>query len=88
MIGWGRETSGSFLAPLADYLADYGIGAIAEIFDGDLRFAPGGVHRAGLERRRDAPGVARPVSRLTPVAPTFHTVVTSGSNRPPDNPCP
>jgi len=28
--------------PLADHLADYGVGSIAEIFDGDAPFAPGG----------------------------------------------
>ncbi len=32
----------SFLAPLADHLSDYGVGSIAEIFDGDPPFAPGG----------------------------------------------
>ncbi len=31
-----------FLAPLAHHLADYGVGSIAEIFDGDSPFAPGG----------------------------------------------
>src|SRR5439155_9439 len=32
----------AFLAPLAHHLADYGIGSIAEIFDGDSPFTPGG----------------------------------------------
>ena len=32
----------SFLDPLADHLADFGIGSIAEIFDGDAPFTPGG----------------------------------------------
>src|SRR5207249_11063785 len=32
----------SFLAPLADHLGDFGIGSIAEIFDGDPPFTPGG----------------------------------------------
>src|SRR5712692_11474137 len=32
----------AFLAPLAHHLADYGVGSIAEIFDGDSPFAPGG----------------------------------------------
>ncbi len=32
----------SFLAPLADHLPDYGVGSIAEIFDGDPPFAPNG----------------------------------------------
>src|SRR5882724_1378979 len=32
----------AFLAPLADHLADYGVGSIAEIFDGDPPFAPAG----------------------------------------------
>src|SRR5947208_1834024 len=36
------EAARSFLAPLADHLADYGVGSIAEIFDGDPRFAPAG----------------------------------------------
>jgi len=35
-------TARSFLAPLADHLADYGIGSIAEIFDGDPPFTPNG----------------------------------------------
>jgi predicted glycogen debranching enzyme len=35
-------TARSFLAPLADHLVDYGIGSIAEIFDGDPPFTPGG----------------------------------------------
>ena len=32
----------SFLAPLAHHLADYGLGSIAEIFDGDAPFEPRG----------------------------------------------
>ncbi len=32
----------SFLSPLADHLADYGVGSIAEIFDGDAPFTPRG----------------------------------------------
>jgi predicted glycogen debranching enzyme len=36
------EAARSFLAPLADHLADYGVGSIAEIFDGDPPFAPRG----------------------------------------------
>ncbi|OLD76376.1 MAG: glycogen debranching protein [Candidatus Rokubacteria bacterium 13_1_20CM_4_70_14] len=36
------EAARSFLAPLADHLADYGVGSIAEIFDGDPPFAPAG----------------------------------------------
>jgi predicted glycogen debranching enzyme len=32
----------SFLQPLADHLADYGVGSIAEIFDGDPPFRPAG----------------------------------------------
>jgi glycogen debranching enzyme len=31
-----------FLAPLADHLADYGVGSIAEIFEGDPPFRPRG----------------------------------------------
>ena len=36
------EAARSFLLPLADHLADYGVGSIAEIFDGDPPFAPAG----------------------------------------------
>jgi glycogen debranching enzyme len=36
------EAARSFLASLADNLNDYGVGSIAEIFDGDPPFAPGG----------------------------------------------
>ena len=36
------DTARSFLAPLADHLADHGLGSIAEIFDGDPPFAPNG----------------------------------------------
>ncbi len=32
----------SFLLPLADHLGDHGVGSIAEIFDGDAPFRPGG----------------------------------------------
>ena len=35
-------TARSFLAPLADHLADAGLGSISEIFDGDPPFAPAG----------------------------------------------
>ncbi|MCI0546058.1 MAG: amylo-alpha-1,6-glucosidase [Candidatus Rokubacteria bacterium] len=37
-----REVARSFLAPLAQHLADYGVGSIAEVFDGDAPFRPGG----------------------------------------------
>ena len=36
------ETARSFLAPLADHLGDYGVGSIAEVFDGDPPFTPRG----------------------------------------------
>ena len=36
------EAARSFLSPLAHHLSDYGIGSIAEIFDGDSPFAPRG----------------------------------------------
>jgi len=36
------STALSFLAPLADHLGDFGIGSIAEIFDADPPFTPGG----------------------------------------------
>ncbi|HEX9900589.1 MAG TPA: amylo-alpha-1,6-glucosidase [Candidatus Methylomirabilis sp.] len=37
-----REVARSFLEPLAHHLADYGVGSIAEIFDGDPPFTPRG----------------------------------------------
>ncbi len=36
------ETALAFLQPLAHHLSDYGVGSIAEIFDGDAPFAPRG----------------------------------------------
>jgi glycogen debranching enzyme len=36
------ETARSFLIPLADHLGDYGVGSVAEVFDGDPPFAPRG----------------------------------------------
>jgi predicted glycogen debranching enzyme len=36
------EAARSFLSPLAHHLSDYGLGSIAEIFDGDTPFAPRG----------------------------------------------
>jgi predicted glycogen debranching enzyme len=36
------EAARSFLAPLAQHLGDYGVGSIAEIFDGEPPFAPRG----------------------------------------------
>ncbi len=36
------EAAQAFLQPLAHHLADYGVGSIAEIFDGDPPFAPRG----------------------------------------------
>jgi predicted glycogen debranching enzyme len=36
------EAARSYLAPLAHHLGDYGLGSIAEIFDGDAPFAPNG----------------------------------------------
>ena len=36
------ETALAFLQPLAHHLADYGVGSIAEIFDGDPPFTPRG----------------------------------------------
>ncbi len=36
------ETALAFLQPLAHHLCDYGVGSIAEIFDGDAPFAPRG----------------------------------------------
>ena len=37
-----RAAARALLAPMAHHLADYGIGSIAEIFDGDPPFSPGG----------------------------------------------
>ena len=37
-----RDAARGFLAPMAHHLGDYGVGSIAEIFDGDAPFAPGG----------------------------------------------
>ncbi len=37
-----REAARAFLEPLAHHLADYGVGSIAEIFDGDPPFTPRG----------------------------------------------
>ena len=40
---YGDAAAGrSFLQPLADHLVDYGIGSVAEIFDGDPPFQPAG----------------------------------------------
>jgi glycogen debranching enzyme len=36
------EAARSLLRPLADHLGEYGVGSIAEIFDGDAPFRPGG----------------------------------------------
>jgi predicted glycogen debranching enzyme len=36
------DSARSYLTPLADHLADHGLGSIAEIFDGDAPFAPNG----------------------------------------------
>ena len=37
-----RHAARSFLEPLAQHLADYGVGSLAEIFDGDPPFTPRG----------------------------------------------
>jgi glycogen debranching enzyme len=37
-----REIARGFLAPMAHHLTEYGLGSIAEIFDGDAPFSPGG----------------------------------------------
>jgi glycogen debranching enzyme len=36
------ETALGLLAPMAQHLSDYGVGSIAEIFDGTAPFRPGG----------------------------------------------
>jgi predicted glycogen debranching enzyme len=37
-----RAAARAFLEPMADHLGDYGVGSIAEVFDGDPPFRPGG----------------------------------------------
>ncbi len=37
-----REAARAFLSPVAHHLADYGVGSVAEIFDGDAPFLPRG----------------------------------------------
>ena len=37
-----RQAARAFLAPMAHHLGDYGLGSIAEIFEGDAPFAPRG----------------------------------------------
>jgi predicted glycogen debranching enzyme len=37
-----RAAARAFLLPMAHHLADYGLGSIAEVFDGDAPFEPGG----------------------------------------------
>jgi predicted glycogen debranching enzyme len=41
-VSGDREAARVFLDPLAHHLADYGVGSIAEIFDGDSPFTPRG----------------------------------------------
>ena len=63
------EAARSFLAPMAHHLSEYGVGSIAEIFDGEAPFAPRGcvaqawsvseTLRAWMEIERHSPG-ARP----------------------------
>src|SRR3989442_6651767 len=57
----------ALLAPMAGHLADYGPGSIAEIFDGDAPFAPGGciaqawsLAEALRARHENAPAPAPP----------------------------
>jgi glycogen debranching enzyme len=37
-----RHAALALLEPLADHLGDYGVGSIAEVFDADAPFLPGG----------------------------------------------
>jgi len=37
-----REAARAFLAPMAQHLAEYGLGSIAEVFDAEPPFSPGG----------------------------------------------
>ncbi len=37
-----RKTARAFLEPMAEHLADYGVGSIAEVFDAEPPFRPGG----------------------------------------------
>jgi len=80
-----RQAALSYLEPMAHHLDDYGIGSIAEIFDGDAPFAPGGCPaqawsvaetlRAWTElsapggSKRSATGRSRAVRAEAPAAP-------------------
>ena len=37
-----RAAARALLEPMAQHLGDYGVGSIAEVFDGEAPFAPGG----------------------------------------------
>ena len=52
----------AFLEPLSHHLDDYGVGSIAEVFDGDAPFVPRALHRPGVERGRDAARLADAVA--------------------------
>ena len=80
-------TAHSFLAPLADHVADYGIGSIAEIFDGDPPFTPNGCIAQAwsvAETLQAWHSCLGPDARSSQV----HIVVTSSRTRVTDNSCP
>jgi glycogen debranching enzyme len=81
-----REVARSFLEPLAHHLADYGVGSIAEIFDGDPPFTPRGciaqawsvseTLRAWMEIAGELPASARGTRRAR--TPSARRPPTSG----------
>ena len=42
LAGGETRTARAWLAPLEHHLADFGVGSVAEVFDGDAPFAPRG----------------------------------------------
>jgi predicted glycogen debranching enzyme len=70
-----RAAARAFLAPMAHHLADYGVGSIAEIFEGDAPFAPrGAIAQAWsvaetLRAWCEIAGAPGPVPRGAPAAP-------------------
>ena len=84
-----RAAALALLEPMRHHLDDYGVGSIAEIFDGDRAVHAARLPRAGVERRRDAAGVAgagrRPVAaRPTPsrAPPSLATIPRGSPVRP------
>ncbi len=72
-----REAARALLEPMAHHLADYGLGSIAEIFDGDPRFSPCGCPAqawsvAETLRALCEIGAARPAARAGSVPAALH----------------